>query len=52
MRKLASGDETARLVALDLADAAQDDDHLIVRRDHVQRWALLSWSVEDLPSNR
>jgi SAM-dependent methyltransferase len=30
----------------------QDDDHLIVRRDHVQRWALLSWSVEDLPSNR
>ncbi|MBT8329324.1 MAG: class I SAM-dependent methyltransferase [Desulfofustis sp.] len=30
----------------------KDDDHLIVRRDHVQRWALLSWSVEDLPSGR
>lgn len=30
----------------------QDDDQLIVRRDHAQRWALLTWSVEDLPSSR
>jgi hypothetical protein len=29
-----------------------DDDCLIVRRGHVQRWALLSWSAEDLPSGR
>ena len=29
----------------------QDGDHLVVRRDHAQRWALLSWSVDDLPSS-
>ena len=28
----------------------QEDDHLIVRRDHAQRWALLSWSAAELPS--
>lgn len=30
----------------------QEDDHLVVRRGHAQRWALLSWSKDDLPSNR
>lgn len=26
----------------------QEDDHIIVKRDHPQRWALLSWSKDDI----
>ena len=26
----------------------QEDDHIIVRKDYPQRWALLSWSKDDM----